>query len=83
VAVEGQRLADAMALPYHDKRRDRLMDQLRAEVPDELIGEVGREAAGHLAEHGRRMLGPVRDGSQGWLRRWRTPGLIDEVQGLA
>ena len=48
VAVEGQRLAEAMPLPYDDPRRDRLMDQVLAQVPDELIGEVAREAAGHL-----------------------------------
>jgi hypothetical protein len=48
VAVEGQRLAEAMALPYDDPRRGRLMDQILAKVPDELIGEVAREAAGHL-----------------------------------
>lgn len=48
VAVEGQRLAEAMALPFDDLRRDRFMDQVLAKVPDELIGEVAREAAGHL-----------------------------------
>jgi hypothetical protein len=48
VAVEGQRLAEAMALPYDDRHRDRLMDKVLAKVPDELIGEVAREAAGHL-----------------------------------
>lgn len=48
VAVEGQRLAEAMVLPYDDPRRDRLMDQVLAKVPDELIGEVAQEAAGHL-----------------------------------
>ena len=48
VAVEGQRLAEAMALPYDDPRRDRLMDQLLAKVPEELISEVAREAASHL-----------------------------------
>jgi hypothetical protein len=48
VAVEGQRLAEAMAPPFDDLPRDRLMDQVLAKVPDELIGEVAREAAGHL-----------------------------------
>jgi hypothetical protein len=48
VAVQGQQLAEAMALPYDDPRRDRLMDQVLAKVPDELIGEVAQEAAGHL-----------------------------------
>ena len=48
VAAEGQRLAEAMALPYDDPRRDQLMDQILAKVPDELIAEVAREAAGQL-----------------------------------
>jgi hypothetical protein len=56
VAVEGQRLAEAMALRYDDPRRDRLMDQVLAKVPDELIGEVAREAAGHLWLKGQRPL---------------------------
>jgi hypothetical protein len=48
VAVHGQRLAEAMALPYHDPRRDQLMDDALAEVPDELLGDIAQEAAGHL-----------------------------------
>jgi hypothetical protein len=48
VAVHGQRLAEAMALPYDDPRRDQLMDDALAEVPDELLGEIAQEAAGHL-----------------------------------
>jgi hypothetical protein len=48
VAVEGQRLAEAMALPYDAPRRDQLIDGALASVPDELLGEVAREAAGHL-----------------------------------
>ena len=48
VAIDGQRLAEAMALQYDDPRRDRLMDNILAEVPDELIGDVAQEAAGQL-----------------------------------
>jgi hypothetical protein len=48
VAVQGQRLAKSMALPYDDPRRDHLMDDALAEVPDELLGDIAREAAGHL-----------------------------------
>jgi hypothetical protein len=48
VAVEGHRLAEAMALPYDALRGDQLIDRSLANVPDELIGEVAREAAGHL-----------------------------------
>jgi hypothetical protein len=48
VAVHGQRLAEALALRHDDPRRDRLMDEALAEVPDELIGDVAREAAGQL-----------------------------------
>ena len=56
VAVHGHRLADAMALPYDDPRRDELMDDVLAEVPDELIGDVAQEAAGHLCLKGQRPL---------------------------
>ena len=48
VAVHGQRLAEAMALPYDDPRRDPLMDNALAEVPDELFADVAQEAAAHL-----------------------------------
>jgi hypothetical protein len=48
VAVHGQRLVEAMALPYDDPRRDPLMDDALAEVPDELLGNVAQEAAAHL-----------------------------------
>ena len=48
VAVHGQRLAEALALGYDDPRRDRLMDDVLAELPDELIGDVAEEAAYHL-----------------------------------
>jgi outer membrane protein TolC len=37
-----------MALPYDDPRRDQLIDQALAEVPDDLIAELTQEAAGHL-----------------------------------
>jgi hypothetical protein len=48
VAVHGQRLAEAMALPYDDRRRDQLMDDALAEVPDELLADIAQEAAAHL-----------------------------------
>ena len=48
VALQGGRLAEALALPYDDPRRDQLMDQVLGDVPDELIGEVAQEAACHL-----------------------------------
>jgi hypothetical protein len=48
VAVHGQRLAEAMALPYDDPRRDPLMDNALAEVPDELLGDIAQEATAHL-----------------------------------
>ena len=56
VAVQGERLAKAMALLYDDPRRDQLIDQALADVPDELIAEVAREAAGHLWLKGQRPL---------------------------
>ena len=37
VAVPGERLAKALALGYDDPRRDQLMDEVLAGVPDELI----------------------------------------------
>jgi hypothetical protein len=48
VAVHGQRLAEAMALPYDDPRRGQLMDNALAEVPDELLADIAQEAAAHL-----------------------------------
>jgi hypothetical protein len=48
VAVHGQRLAEAMARPYDDPRRDDLMDDALAEVPAELLGDIAQEAAAHL-----------------------------------
>jgi len=48
VAVRGQRLAEAIALLDDDPRRDELMDQVLSEVPDDLIADVAREAAGQL-----------------------------------
>ena len=41
-------LAEALALSYDDARRDELMDEALESVPDELLVEVAREAAGHL-----------------------------------
>lgn len=49
VAVHGQRLAEAIALPYDHPRRDRLMDEVLADVPDELIGDVASAAGTLLA----------------------------------
>jgi hypothetical protein len=56
VAVEGHRLAEALALPYDDPRRDRLLEEALLEVPDELLADVAEEAAGHLWLKGRRPL---------------------------
>lgn len=49
IAVHGQRLAEAMSLSYDNPERDLLMDEVLAEVPDELLADAAREAAGHLA----------------------------------
>jgi hypothetical protein len=35
VAIHGSRLAEALALPYDDPRRDQLMDQVLGDLPDE------------------------------------------------
>jgi hypothetical protein len=48
VAIHGHHLATAMARPYDDPRRDQLIHQALADVPDELIAKIAREAAGHL-----------------------------------
>jgi hypothetical protein len=56
VAVEGQRLAGALALPYDDPRRDRLIEEALLKVPDELLGDVAEEAAGQLWLKRRRPL---------------------------
>jgi hypothetical protein len=48
VAVQGNRLAEALALPHDDPRRDQLMDQVLGDLPDELIGAAAQEAAGQL-----------------------------------
>jgi hypothetical protein len=48
VAVHGLRLAEAIALPNDDPRRDQLMDNALAEVPDELLADIAQEAAAHL-----------------------------------
>jgi hypothetical protein len=52
VAVRGQQLAEVVVLP-DGPRRDELMDQVLGDVPDELITEVAREAAGHFLLKGR------------------------------
>jgi hypothetical protein len=56
VAVQGNRLAEALALPYDDPRRDQLMDQVFGDLPDEVIGDVAQEAAGQLWLKGQRPL---------------------------
>ena len=56
VAVKGNRLAEALALPYYDPRRDQLMDEVLGDVPDELIGDVALGAAGQLWLRGQRPL---------------------------
>jgi hypothetical protein len=48
VATQGQRLADALELPVADHRRDRLIGRVLAGCPNELLAEVGEEAAGRL-----------------------------------
>jgi hypothetical protein len=37
-----------MPLPYDDRRGDPLMDDALAGVPDELLGDIAREAAALL-----------------------------------
>jgi hypothetical protein len=48
LAINGARLAEALAPRYGDARRDELMDEVLESVPDELLVEVAREAAGQL-----------------------------------
>jgi hypothetical protein len=48
VAVHGGRIAEAVALPYDDPRRDRLIDGVLDDLPDELIADVAQEAASRL-----------------------------------
>ena len=56
VAVQGNRLAEALTLPYDDPRRDQLMHEVLGDVPDELIGDVAQGAAGQLWLGGERPL---------------------------
>jgi hypothetical protein len=49
VARHGGRLFDALRLDPDDPRRERLIEQALAWVPDELIGEVARAASEMLA----------------------------------
>jgi hypothetical protein len=44
-ATHGPQLAQALSLPYDDPRRDQLLDQVLAALPDELIIDIAREAA--------------------------------------
>ena len=53
LAVSGTRLAEALALPYNDPRRDHLMDDV-LDVPEDLVTEVAQEAAWHLWLNGQR-----------------------------
>lgn len=53
IAVHGHRLAEAIALPYNDLRRDHLMDEV-LDVPEDLVSEVAQEAAWHLWLNGQR-----------------------------
>jgi hypothetical protein len=53
IAVHGHRLAEAIALPYNDPRRDHLMDDV-LDVPEDLVTEVAQEAAWHLWLNGQR-----------------------------
>jgi hypothetical protein len=59
VARHRGRLFDALKLRPDDPRRDRLVEEALADVPDELIGEVARAAAEVLA---------LRDLAQGFER---------------
>jgi hypothetical protein len=54
VAIRGSRLVDALVLPHDDPQRDQLMDQVLADIPDELIVDFAKEAAGQLWLRGRR-----------------------------
>ena len=56
VAVQGNRLAEALTLPYDDPRRDQLMHEVLGDVPDELIGDVAQGVAGQLWLRGQRPL---------------------------
>jgi hypothetical protein len=49
VAVQGNRLVEALILPYDDLRRDQLMDEVLADLPDELIADVAGAAGEALA----------------------------------
>jgi hypothetical protein len=49
VATRAGLLAEALQLPDSDRRRDELLEELLADVPDELLGEVAREAGALLA----------------------------------
>jgi hypothetical protein len=53
IAVHGHRLAEAIALPYNDPRRDHVMDDV-LDVPEDLVTEVAQEAAWHLWLNGQR-----------------------------
>jgi hypothetical protein len=54
VAIQGHKLADAIALPYEHPDRDRLIDEALANVPDELISQLAQEAANRLLHQGYR-----------------------------
>jgi hypothetical protein len=49
VATLGGRLFDALTLHPADPRRDQLIEEVLADVPDELIGDVARKAGSMLA----------------------------------
>jgi hypothetical protein len=49
VAVHGNRLMEALILPYDDPRRDQLTDEVLGDLPDELIAAVASAAGEALA----------------------------------
>jgi hypothetical protein len=49
VAVQGNHLAEALILAYDEPRRDQLINEVLADLPDELIGDVARAAGEALA----------------------------------
>jgi hypothetical protein len=48
VATHGGQLAEALRLPAGHPRREQLLNDVLADVPDELIGPVAQQAAGLL-----------------------------------
>lgn len=89
IAVHGHRLAEAIALPYNDPRRDHLMDE-DFDVPEDLVTEVAQEAAwdlwlnGHEASSCRHPHPPQGASSGPGLRfsGWPVPGVSSRILGI-